>query len=176
MHEISDETLALIGPVRAALEKRTVECPDCEAISHIDSATWAAMEGRVTDRCKGTGRVPDPQAAAFLEVLKVPCKGNYSTSSWTVLLRPTHGGPSDSPYIVICSCYGTGYVDYPWEGLPQGAMAGAIGRVAKELRLDYLVDRCRDFNDTQALQYLLGEVVEESLKPAVLDTDYPEPS
>lgn len=115
MSTITPEALALVPIARAALEKMRMQCPGDGVSGQGGSVEHSLCH---CTRCDDTGFIPHSQAAAFLEVLRKPCLG-------CPVCRP-YGEIHHGHWFEECICRGTGYVDYPWKDLPQGALAGAL--------------------------------------------------
>lgn len=66
-------------------------------------------------QCKGTGRIPDPRVAPLLEVVRTMCPSCFDAGMRVVAELSYHA--------VGCR---EGYTTRSWEGLPEGALAGAL--------------------------------------------------
>ena len=93
------------------------KCSRCRGTGHSTYSIYMDGSHDSCNQCNGTGL--DPACAPMLEVGGVRSqthKGCIGQGRCLRADRPVWGG----------SCHGTGYVARSWDGLPQGALAGAL--------------------------------------------------
>ena len=122
-----------IEQLRALAESKLVECPDgtiphgtpteiAKACSLIHAVV---VNGKVHSRgcqCDSTGRIPDPAYAPLLNVVREKCQ---NPGVW----------PKEPGKIRDYWAHKSGYITRNWEGMPEGALAGAIYRATRLLHL-----------------------------------------
>ena len=100
----SESIYPLVREIRRLAERRTVEC------RHHNE------EREDCPKCGSSGRLPDPAFAGLLDVVREQCFHDYhncTTLDWFP--------PKDCP-----KCLGTSFATRKWEGMPRGALAGAL--------------------------------------------------